>query len=73
MRTVLEDANKKLLELKAEDEAGNALNSLYLLPDKRFLNNQVIFGKIAYDNENRQMYMQPCSIITDKGILRLEY
>lgn len=73
MRTVLEDANKKLLELKAEDEAGNALNSLYLLPDKRFLNNQVIFGKIAYDNENRQMYMQPCSIITDEGILRLEY
>ena len=70
---LLKDYSGKYIELKDGKKGANSVLSLYMLPDRTFLHNQVIFGKVSYDKSSRRMYMVPCSIITDQGILRLEY
>lgn len=72
-------------DLVLEDEAGDTIlmgnlkgmedtvQRLLLLPDANLLQQQVLFGGIYYNNEKKQIMMQPFSILTASALVRLLY
>ena len=64
------DKNKKMIELK--NNGSKELEKVFyeLLPNE-CLQNQVMFVKLY--QEDRTIYAEPCSIITDDKIVRLGF
>lgn len=68
-----------------QDEAGDTIllgnlpgmedtvQRISLLPDDILLKQQILFGGIFYHSERKQIMMQPFSILTETGLVRLLY
>ena len=69
---IIKDQTKDKLELKNPDTI-NTVELIKFLDYEEIRKNATIFGKIYYSVEDRKLYMEPCSIITDKRIINLEY
>lgn len=67
---ILVDKNKKMIELKNNGARELAKVFYELLPNE-CLENQVMFVKLY--QEDRTIYAEPCSIITDDKIIRLGF
>ena len=67
---ILVDKNQKMIELKNNGARELAKVFYELLPNE-CLENQVMFVKLY--QEDRTIYAEPCSIITDDKIIRLGY
>lgn len=67
---ILMDKNKKMIELKNNGNKESSKTFYELLPSK-YLGNQVIFAKLFY--EDKTIFAEPYSIITDDKIIRLGY
>jgi hypothetical protein len=70
---VLEDSTGERIELAVRDGWENSMEAMSRIPQPEVLQNQALFGFLYYDREKRQIRMYPCSIVTDKGIVRLLY
>lgn len=68
-----EDSAGNRLELRGRKGWEDTLASLPLIPDPDVLHHQVMFGLVYYDPADHMMCMYPCSIVTDRGIVRLLY
>lgn len=67
-----EDSKGQCIELRKE-EGEETQNALRLIPYRELMEEQVLFGKVYYDRERGKICMKPCSILTERGIFRLEY
>ena len=70
---VLEDSTGERIELAVRDGWENSMEAMSRIPQPEVLQNQALFGFLYYDREKRRIRMYPCSIVTDKGIVRLLY
>ncbi len=68
---VLEDGKGNNIVLR--DMMWNNDKKLEWLPNKAWLENQVMFGVLRYDYADGRIYMQPYSIVTENEIIRLQY
>ena len=69
---VVKDKTGDRLELKNSGYI-NTVELIKFMEYEEVRKDAAIFGKIYYDVEDRKLYMEPCSIITDKRIIGLEY
>lgn len=69
---VVKDKTGDRLELKNSGDI-NTVELIKFMEYEEVRKDAAIFGKIYYDVEDRKLYMEPCSIITDKRIIGLEY
>lgn len=70
---VLEDAAGGRIELAGRTGQEDSMAALSRIPDPEVFEEQVLFGLMYYDREKRRIRMYPCSIVTDRGIVRLLY
>lgn len=70
---VLEDADGGRIELRGREGWEDTMTALSLISDREVFFNQGLFGLMYYDPEDHRMRMYPCSIVTEKGIVRLLY
>ena len=70
---VLEDETGERIELAGRENWEDTMTALSLIPDPKLYHNQVLFGVLYYDAQDRKIRMYPCSIVTEKGIIRLLY
>ena len=70
---VLEDAAGGRIELAGRTGQEDSMAALSRIPDPEVFEEQVLFGLMYYDRERRRIRMYPCSIVTDRGIVRLLY
>lgn len=64
-RLLLQDMNSSIAEQTA--------SYLTYLPDSGLLRDNVMFGMLYYDMEQKRMAMQPYSLVTEQQIIRLLY
>lgn len=69
---VVKDKTGDRLELKNSGYI-NTVELIKFMEYEEVRKDAAIFGKIYYNVEDRKLYMEPCSIITDKRIIGLEY
>ena len=69
---VVKDKTGDRLELKNSGDI-NTVELIKFMEYEEVRKDAAIFGKIYYNVEDRKLYMEPCSIITDKRIIGLEY
>lgn len=69
---VVKDKSGDRLELKNSGDI-NTVELIKFMEYEEVRKDAAIFGKIYYNVEDRKLYMEPCSIITDKRIIGLEY
>jgi putative uncharacterized protein FNV1585 len=69
---VVKDKTGDRLELKNSGYI-NTVELIKFMEYEEVRKDAAIFGKTYYDVEDRKLYMEPCSIITDKRIIGLEY
>lgn len=67
-----QDSKGQCIELR-EKEGKEVQNALGLILYRELMEDQLLFGKIYYDQERGKICMKPCSILTERGIFRLEY
>ena len=72
-RVVMEDKEGKQIELRARDKKENKVEMLLKIPDRKVFENQAMFGLIYYDRADHSMCMEPFSVVTEQGIIRLLY
>lgn len=70
---VLEDGAGGRIELAGRDGWEESMEALRRIPEPEVFQGQALFGLLYYDTEKRRIRMYPCSIVTDKGIVRLLY
>lgn len=70
---VLEDAAGGRIELAGRTGQEDSMAALSRIPDPEVFEEQALFGLMYYDRERRRIRMYPCSIVTDRGIVRLLY
>ncbi len=84
---VPEEGKEGIWRYAAEDKAGNRIELrdrkgagwdactavLDVISDSALLENQVLFGFLYYDGEDRSICLHPRSIVTEKEIVRLLY
>lgn len=51
----------------------SSMDKIPLLPDSSLLKNQVLLGAFYYDASDRRLKLQPLSILTETGVVRLLY
>lgn len=51
----------------------DTLARLDQLPDKKWLKGKNLLGAFFYDEQEQRMKIQPLSILTDTGVVRLLY
>ena len=69
---VIKDREGDKLELKNPDNI-DTVELIKFMDYEEVRKDGAIFGKIYYSVEDRKLYMEPCSIITDNNIISLEY
>ena len=72
-RVVMEDKEGKRIELRAREKKENKVEMLLKIPDRKVFENQAMFGLIYYDSADHSMCMEPFSVVTEQGIIRLLY
>ncbi len=70
---VLEDAAGGRIELRGREGWEDTMTALSLISDRDVFYNQSLFGLMYYDPEDHRIRIYPCSIVTEKGIVRLLY
>ncbi|MCI9163488.1 MAG: metal-binding protein [Lachnospiraceae bacterium] len=69
----LEDKAGGRIELAGREGWEDSLAALGRIPDPDVFEGQALFGLLYYDPGKRRIRMYPCSVVTDKGIIRLLY
>ncbi len=70
---VLQDEKGDTILLGDRPGMEETTGRLSLLPDERLLEKQVLSGGFFYDRAKRRLLLQPLSIVTESGIVRLLY
>ncbi len=70
---VLEDETGGRMELAGREGWEDTMTALSLISDPEVYRGQALFGLLYYDSKERRIRMYPCSIVTEKGIVRLLY
>ena len=70
---VLEDETGGRMELAGREGWEDTMTALSLISDTEVYRGQALFGLLYYDSKERRIRMYPCSIVTEKGIVRLLY
>lgn len=70
---ILKDNTGATILLKDIEGEEKTTNRLSILPDKSFLEGQVVAGAFFYEEKIKQICIQPYSIITEKQVVRLLY
>ena len=61
------------MELAGREGWEDTMTALSLISDPEVYRGQALFGLLYYDSKERRIRMYPCSIVTEKGIVRLLY
>ncbi len=70
---VMEDEAGGRIELSGREGWEDTMTALSLIPEPEVYHGQALFGLLYYDSEDHKIRMYPCSIVTEKGIVRLLY
>ena len=72
IKFIMEDGNKNRIELCSKEFSAEN-NPLDIVPYEEVFSDNILFGKIFYNMKDKSLCMEPCSIVTDKEIIRLGY
>lgn len=70
---VLEDSAGGRIELAGREGWEDSMAALSQISDPEVFQGQALFGLLYDDRERHRIRMYPCSVVTDKGIVRLLY
>lgn len=70
---VMEDQKGSRIIIRSRDPERLEAQMLARIPDAELLKNQVLFGMVYYDTQDRSMCIAPLSIVTEDRIVRLLY